>query len=442
MKLLKEKIEKLPKNAGVYIFKDRSNQIIYVGKANNLKNRVKSYFNKNISYRTKALLNEANNLEYIETKSEPESLILESQLIKKHQPKFNVLMRDDKNYFFVGITKERFPKIFITHQPRAKSQQLIATLIGPFTDGNSLKQTLKLLRRHIPYCTCLKPHKTPCLNSHINLCAGFCCIKNTTLDQNNIKDYNKNISHLKSILTGQQKNLLEGIQKEMAQTARNQNFERAAVLRDQIQAIENIFEHKLVQLPASSSRLSAQKSLSELKNLLNLKIVPKRIEGYDVANIQGLDATASMVVFINGKKSNKDYRQFKIRTKFTPDDVAMLKEVLIRRLAHSNKRDPSTKLGTNWALPNLIFIDGGLGQINTAQRILKSIKLNIPLISLAKGTNTIFIAKNIRSNKKTALRLKDLPQNSGNLILQIKDEAHRFARRYHHKLRDKIINHT
>src|SRR3989338_5776622 len=195
------KIKSASKNPGIYIF--YQNKIpLYIGKASNLKNRLQSYL-KITDFKTEALHRETDNLKIISLRSNIEALIVESKLIKELKPKYNILWRDDKNYFYVAITKEKFPKIFITHQP----QRLKADYIGPFTDGNSLKIILRLIRRFIPYCTC-KPHLRLCLNSQINNCPGYCCNKQITAIKQQITDYKKNITKIKNILTGKDKKFI------------------------------------------------------------------------------------------------------------------------------------------------------------------------------------------------------------------------------------------
>src|SRR3989344_2871609 len=194
--------QKIPSDPGVYFFRNKSGKILYVGKANNLKARLSSYFQKNQkSLKTKSLLNEASSISWNILNSETEALIKESELIKKYQPKYNVLMRDDKQYFFVAITKETYPRIFLTHQPTKNYKLSTIDYIGPFTDGAALKSVLKLLRRIFPYCTCKNTHKNLCLNARIGRCLGYCCITERQDITKKIQ-YSKNISSIKKILSG------------------------------------------------------------------------------------------------------------------------------------------------------------------------------------------------------------------------------------------------
>lgn len=438
----------IPLYPGVYIFRDKSNKIIYIGKALNLKRRLLSYFtkpepaaftgkgasNRKIQdtdlcrseriYTDKKKITGIARIEWKITGSEIEALVLESQLIKKYKPKFNILMRDDKNYFFAAVTKEQFPKIYITHQREGNCQY-----IGPFTDGSALKSTLKYLRTVFPYCTCRKTHKGKCLNAHLGRCLDYCCNKNVIA--NHPREYKKNINSIIKILKGQRKSLVKNLRAEMKKKAQKQDFEQAAELRDKIENLEKIFAHKRVIRPEKISTHSYNLS-KELKNLLSTSNSIRRIEAYDIANIQGKSATASMVVFSNGVPDKKEYRRFKIRLTERPDDITMVREVINRRLKHVKCGLSKSLHKDYWAKPDLILVDGGRPQLNVAlEEIIKN-KLNIPVIALAKKDEKIYIYR------KKPIRL---PVNSPllNLFRYLRDEAHRFARKYHHLLRDKEI---
>lgn len=322
--LPREKISQLPKTSGIYAFK-KGKKFLYIGKAANIRKRARNHFQQP-AYRDKFFINQVSNIGYIKTNSEIKALILEAELIKKYQPKYNVVWRDDKNYFYIAITKEPFPRVFITHQPKKNSNLQVPTFnfIGPFVSGRKIKQTLKELRKIYPFRTCKTLPKKPCLWYHLGQCPAPCLFKS------------------------------------------------------------------------------------------------RRIEAYDVSNIQGKDATGSMVTFINGKPDKDLYRRFKIKTphqKFGggPNDIAMLKQVLLRRFNHPE-----------WGLPDLILIDGGRAQLNAALSVTK-----IPAMALAKRRNELYM-----KNLENPILLKNLPREVFNLILQLRDEAHRFARKYHHKLRE------
>ena len=381
--------------------------------------------------RINKMLETATDLSWQETGSEIEALILESQLIKKHRPPFNIMLRDDKQYFFVGITKEEFPHIFLTHQPTKPKLStrkvgpcvwITAEFIGPFTEGASLKATLKLLKRIFPFCTCKQKHNRYCLNYHIGNCLGFCCLKNPKFTPEQKTDYKKNIKAVRDILSGKRTSVLKNLEKEMNTEGKRENFEKAIKLRNKLAQLQQVFENaKVIKELAGKEKI-----LLELQKILDMPSVPRRIEGYDISNIQGQFATGSMVVFTNGHPDKNEYRKFKIRT-VSPDqggDVAMLKEMLTRRFNHPE-----------WQFPDLILVDGGKGQLSTA---LSVIPKNISVIALSKDEkhkgHHIF-----SGTKKTAMPLSDLPDSTRNLILFVDSEAHRFAISYYRKLHRKTI---
>ena len=343
----------VPTDPGVYIFW-RTSEPLYVGKAAHLRKRVSSYFRANASGKVRQLRAEADRLEFIITQSEVEALVTEADLIKHHLPKFNVLLRDDKNYFHVAVTREDFPRIFLTHQLQKDQigrmklrQRQSVEYIGPFTSGSALKDALKLLRRAFPYCACKEQHKRPCLNSQIGRCPGYCCFSEDH-DMNSSKhkeEYASNIKNIIGILNGKKTKLLAEIKREMRIAAKKEDFSQAARLRDQIASIENIFAHKPLvhRRPAHTKQHLHWKKIERvIQTLLGISTPVRRVEGYDISNISGTHATGSMVVFINGKPDKTEYRMFKIKTIGQANDVAMHREVMRRRLAN-----------TDWPRPDL-----------------------------------------------------------------------------------------
>lgn len=403
----------VPNNAGVYFFRDKQGQILYIGKAANLKNRIRSYFNKQSeNLRVFTMLKLVKKVTWQKTDSEIEALILESGLIKKNKPFFNIKLRDDKQYFFVGITKETLPKIFITHQTHNSN----SSFVGPFTDGNALKTTMRLLRRIFPYCTCGQKHNNFCLNYHIGKCLGFCCLKNRSLKPEMRAEYQKNIKSIREVLEGKKNKLIKKLKKEMLNLGKKHNFEKAIELRDKIQKLEIVFENAKI-LHDTNRHIAAE----EIKKALKLPVVPCRIEGYDISNIQGLFATGAMVVFSDGWPDKNQYRKFKIKITGLPNDTAMLKEMLKRRFGHPE-----------WQYPDLVIIDGGKAQLNFARSVILK---KIPIIALTKNDkhqgDHIFI-----SNKETAIAINKLPPPVRNLILQVDAEAHRFAINYYRNIHE------
>jgi len=416
-----DKISGLPKSPGVYTF-NKGAKLFYIGKAANIKERVKQH---------KELLSLANQLGYIKTDSEIEALILEANLIKKYKPKYNVVWRDDKNYFYVGITKENFPQVFITHQPKLQTTnyKLQTKYIGPFVDGTALKTTLKILRKIFSYRSCKNLPKRPCLWYQLLRCPAPCLLKGSNLGKQipNLeikikKEYQKNVKNIMKILQGKKIQVIIDLKREMKMAAKSQNFERAAKIRDQTRALERILSNAKIFELQPFQAINWSQIQKTLQKILKLKYRISRIEAYDVSNIQGQEATGSMVTFINGKPEKSQYRKFKIRIAGKPNDVAMLKEILYRRINHHE-----------WPFPDLILIDGGKAQLNAALHCLMNLKFisQIKVVALAKKHNELFI-----EGQKRPILLKNLPREIFNLILQLRDETHRFAISYHHKLRE------
>jgi excinuclease ABC subunit C len=448
--LTKNKISQLPKTSGVYCFK-KGQEILYIGKAANIRERVNQHVNQH-----RKLISQATKVGYIKTGSEfaepsahltshpasqgstIEALILEANLIKKYQPKYNVVWRDDKNYFYVGLTKEDFPRIFLTH--RLTLDMRCPKYVGPFVDGKALKQTLKVLRKVFPYRTCKTLPKRPCLWHQLARCPAPCLLRNQKyggrtliLLKRRVKsECQRNVKNLLRILQGKKSQVLKNLKKEMKKLSKEESFEKAIKIRDQIKSLEKVMFHtKIFDLVEVQPRQIGKwrKIQKILQKILKTKEEISRIEAYDISNIQGKEATGSMVTFVDGLPSKNFYRRFKIKIAGKPDDIAMIKEVLSRRFKH-----------LEWGLPDLILIDGGKAQLNVALQIknekckMKNYNLKFKIISLAKKENKLFI-----ENRKKPILLKGLPREIFNLILQLRDKAHRFAISYHKKLRKKIL---
>jgi excinuclease ABC subunit C len=440
--------DELPKTSGVYSFYSK-NELIYVGKAINIKNRVKNHFNQP-SYRDDLYIEKVTKIGFLETNSEIEALILEANLIKKHQPKYNVVWKDGKNYFYVAIAQneKKNPYVFITHQPDFSSLRGVATTkqsrvraltpglprrllaprndgiqyIGPFVEGNALKKTLRFLRRVFPYYTTAKHSKNKCTYCHLDLCPG----PRVQEDKKALKNYKKNIKKLILILQGKRGAVLNSLKKEMKQLSKESKFEEAGKVRDRIVNLQQVMAHThVLENSKSESQNSKQNSTEALAKILGVEKINK-IECYDVSNIQGKFATGSMVVFTDGAPDKNLYRKFKIKLMDTPNDIAMLKETISRRLNHPE-----------WPYPDVMLIDGGKAQLNVAvnSKTQSPMPNQIPkIISIAKGRQELFI-----EGKQEPIPLKNLPQEVYNLIKQLDDEAHRFAITYHKKLRKKDL---
>ncbi len=392
----------IPQNPGVYFFKSASGKILYIGKAANLRARLRS----------RMLPKETESVSWEVLGSEAEALIREAELIKKHLPKYNVLMRDDKQYFFVGFSKAKCPKIFITHQRNRD-----ANYIGPFTEGGALRNVLKTLRRAFPYCTCRKPHKRLCLNARIGRCLGFCCVEGATGET---EKYQKNIRAVKQVLSGKNRLLARALKKEMHRLSDAKKYEEAGKIRDQIRALEKIFEHREVikqDLPTEFA-----KALRALESILRIPDIA-RIEAYDIANIGGKFAYGSMAVFADGKIQKNSYRLFKIKSVRGSNDPAMLREVIFRRLKHKE-----------WPYPQIILVDGGKAQLGAALVVGQPSKV----IAITKNKkhigDHIFI-----SGKSSPIPLSRLPEPLKNMLLMLDSEAHRFAISHYRRLHRKSL---
>lgn len=428
--LNKKGIVKLPKNLGIYVFKG-GKEFLYIGKATNIQERVKNHFQQP-GFKENIFLNKTRKIGFIKTDSEIEALILEANLIKKYQPKYNVLWKDDKNYFFVGMTKEGFPRVFITHQLKQKLEirnlKLEIKYVGPFVDGKALRQTLKTLRKVFPYPSCRKIPKKPCLWYQLKRCPAPCLLKSELGKQipnakiRIKKECQKNAKNVMKILQGKRDQVLKKLKEGMKKASKIQDFEEAARLRNQILALEKILAHAKI-FEIMFKEINWQEIQKTLQRLLKTKKEISRIEAYDISNIQGKEATGSMVTFTDGLSDKDYYRRFKIEISGKPNDIAMLKEVLSRRLRH-----------LEWGWPDLILIDGGITQLSAALKCkIQNVKCKmIKFMALAKKQNKLYV-----ENRKKPVLLKNLSREIFNLFLQLRDEAHRFAISYHKKLREK-----
>jgi len=422
----KKNLEKIPTLPGVYCFKKRK-KIFYIGKAQNLRERVKNHlYGKNWWERFIFKKKFKGEIGFAETSSEIEALILESRLIKKHQPSFNILWKDDKNYFYVAIkqNKEKIPYLCVTHQIKEKDEDPAVLYLGPFIEGSALKKVLKFLRRIFPYYHSPAHLKNKCPWCYLNLCPGpFATL--------NLKNYQKNIRHIISILKGKKDTVLKQLKKEMENLAKKQKFEEAARIRDKIFSLEQIMAHAHIIntfLPSQKLPLSQRNQWQEgillLQSLLQTSKSISKIEAYDISNLQGKFATGSLVVFENGLPNKNMYRKFKIKTQ-NQHDIAMLKEVLKRRFSHQE-----------WAYPQVILIDGGISHFNAALEIKNSFSStkDIKVISLAKKGQKIFI-----EGYKKPFSFKELPSRLYHFIIRLDKAAHFFALNYHKKLRKKDL---
>lgn len=419
--VVQEKLKKLPKDPGVYIYRNDKGRIIYVGKAINLKNRVSSYFVGDHDIKTIELVRNIADLEWIIAGSEIEALVLESELIKRYKPKFNISLKDDKNYCYIKITKEDYPRISVVRQVVDSKDEYL----GPFIDTAAVRNSLKYLRKIFPYCTCSLGPDNVCLYYHLGLCKGH--------GSKYIKpaEYQANIRGFVNFLGGQKELIMKDLTRQMKAFSRERKYEKAAEIRDRLGALERIrFEHVIEE----KRELRLDKALVDLQIALDLPNIPERIECYDISNIFGRAAVGSMVVFEKGIPKKNDYRRFEIKTVKRIDDYAMHQEIAERRF---KRLSTQTKKDDSFAkIPDLVIIDGGKGQLSSVMEIVGPLNLPTKFVGLAKRYEEL-----VTIDKSGNFKIVTLPTNSEAffLVQRIRDEAHRFAITYHRNLRSREL---
>jgi len=427
----------LPTSPGIYIFKAKDGSILYVGKAKNLRARVRSYFNKTteLSLAKQDMMRRIATIETKDAATENEALILEAMHIKKHKPPYNIVLKDDKDYSFIKIDyAQEYPTVTIVRRPKIGTKPCPPgrreKIYGPFTSAYALNENLRFLRRIFPYrkkAKALTKFETDLLQKR--------SIGPVPQSQ---AEYLDMIKRLEKIIDGQTASVKRGLKKRMQTLSCQKQYETAAKVRDQIKWLD-IFTNRQKIVSAKEyleQSVSLSASLSELQAALGLKELPRRIEGYDISNIQGQHSVGSMVVFTNAEPDKNEYRKFKIRTVKGANDFDSLAEVLKRRF----KRVDSGQLKVDsWKMPDLILLDGGKGQLSTVLKSLSTANCQLPtnhFISLAKRAEEIFQGP---SGRKINLS----PDSAGSRLLQrIRDEAHRFAQKYYHTLHSKSLKAT
>jgi excinuclease ABC subunit C len=426
---LNEKIKNIYQRPGVYLFKDKEGKVLYVGKAKNLKKRFRQYLLSD-SLKIKKLLSVAKDLEIVETKNEVEAIFKESDLIKKLNPPFNQLLRDDTRYFYLVFTNEILPKVFITHQPeKFKAKEII----GPFFEGTSLREILRIIRKEIPFCTCKEKHLRICLNTELGLCFGWCCLKNAEINNQKIKSYEQNLDLIKKILAQNletlKKSLLKKIKdilvkNEVARLARldSARLEQAQKLKQAFTAIEKLeMNQNLIKDESIFIEAETRKILLELKEVFHLRSLSHLIEVCDISHFAGKEKVGILVSFLDDIYQPHLLRKFKIKTILSPDDPRMIYEVLIRRLKHKE-----------WGFPDLFLIDGGKIQYKMAKKAIEENNLKIDILALAKPKEEVYYD----FDKK--ISLKDYPLLR-NFILSLDKKAHQLVLKYHQKERESMI---
>lgn len=450
------KLKTLPRNPGVYFHKSKTGEIIYVGKAAVLKNRVRQYFQnqRDMDVKTRALVAEIDDTDWIETESEIDALFLESEMVKRYMPRYNILLRDDKSQTFVRIDmKSEWPHVEFTRNPADDG----ADYYGPYYNGYAVKKALRYLRKTFPYYTKAPTNGRPDLDVHIGLSPK----PGTTSEQ-----YKATLRNLVRYLKGERVALVRELERDMKTAAGLQDFEAAASFRNKLNNLREL-QRRIMFGDKEFLNISKDRALSDLRDLLGLEKTPARIEGYDISHMSGTNVVASMVVFTNGVSDRANYRKFKTRIEHN-DDVYNMHETITRRFSEKNIKA--------WGMPDLLLIDGGKGQLDAALRALEERNVAVPTISIAKREEEVVIHKtrsHVDLQKVTELLNNPIPgvlvMNSGEYLIvnlhagqlnasphsknlrggsthntysdvtklfqRIRDESHRFAVSYHTVLR-------
>lgn len=381
-----------PETPGVYLMKNEKGAIIYVGKAANLKRRVSSYFTHPHDSRIEKMVSEIRAIDYEETGSALEALIREAELIKALRPPYNIKDKDDKSFLFIEITKDPIPRVILV---RGKDPEG-GKRYGPFPSASQARDAYRLLRRIFGWNTHtreeLERMKRPCLDFEIGLCPG-CCSKSFSRPA-----YKKILARLTLFLEGKRERVITSLKRAMETASKKKRYEEAGELKRELFALEHIHDIALITEDAIENSTESH-----------------RIEGYDISNIGPTATVASMVVFEGGRPRKQDYRTFKIHLE-GQNDTAMLREVLTRRFSHPE-----------WRFPDLILVDGGIPQTNAAYTLVRSLKLRIPVIGMAKGPE----------RKRTDIIGMKPGWATHDVLVRVRDEAHRFAIGFHRKVRGK-----
>lgn len=452
-------LKDLPKDPGIYFHKNTGGDIIYIGKAANLRNRVRQYFQKSRARdpKTEALVAEIADVDWMVVDSELEALFLEAEMVRRYMPRYNILLRDDKSLVYIRIDYDSdFPTVSTTRRPMDDG----ARYFGPYLSALSVRQALKLLRRAFPFATRKVPgQKRATLHYHLGLDPGL------EEGRTSLADYRANLRKLMAVIEGRRKVIERELEKDMKQFAKNLQFEEAEKRKRQLSTLRQLSQ-QVVFSDKEFLDISKDHALNELVDLLQLEAFPARMEGYDVSHQQGSDVVASMVVFTNGASNKAEYRKFKTKQNKN-DDFYNVHETIRRRLSEKNVK--------KWGLPSLVLIDGGKGQLDAAVRARDEMGYQrIPFIGLAKREEQIILQKVKRKtqNGETAQDIEvknhipysvfhiskptlhklggflqesenfitiDLPKNTNlvKLLQRIRDESHRFAVSYHSMLRSK-----
>lgn len=417
----------LPDAPGVYFHYDEAGKLLYVGKATSLKKRVGSYFTKAHDKRIAELVSKIRRIDYIQTPTVIEALVLEANQIKANEPPYNVMLLDDKSFLYLCLTNDEFPRPVLMRgfdlerlgiKPFERTLSAVAkrkfiAVYGPYVSGRSLRTALDLLRRALPWSTCYPPSESgthrACFDAQIGKCPGVCT---GAIDK---KAYRKIIKNLQLFFEGKKDRIVRSMRKEMEKAAKDGQFELAAKRRDELFALEHIQDVALITREDEPSRLPLADLDTGHINALG------RIEAYDIAHISGTSGVAAMTVFENGKPAKDEYRKFRIKSFEGSDDVRAMEEVMRRRFSHDD-----------WPVVDLLVIDGGEGQVNRVREVLTELDIKVPIIGIAKGfdrkQDRLVFDQSNQDLRRVAEAFKETLQ-------KVRDEAHRFAGAYHRVLR-------
>lgn len=437
---LQRKARELPPVPGVYLMKDYKGVVLYVGKASNLPDRVASYFvpSTDLGFKKQPLLDEVHDLDVLPCSSEWEALLAENRLIKDIHPRFNTRLTDDKSFPYLVITvREDFPRVFVTRNPsgiekdgQQAPEMRGARIFGPFTNAGALREAVSILQRVFKFRTCKldiiagdekNKYFRPCILHAIGQCTAPCA------DKIGVEAYREDVDRFVRFLGTKRTKIVREMQAEMADAAMDLDFEKAAVIRDQLKSLERLDQRGSMsegwQPESELTYVEPTKALQSLQKTLGLAEMPRCIEGIDIAHLQGGETVGSKVCFLDGKPFKNEYRRYRIRTADN-DDYASIREVVSRRYREAG--------AGHELFPEIILIDGGLGQLHAAMEALEGMDVKPPMvISLAKKEELIYVQE-----RSEPIRLSR--NNLGlKLCQQIRDEAHRFAQHYHHILRRK-----
>lgn len=429
-KFLRHNIGSVPNLPGVYIFRSGAGEILYVGKSINLRERIKSYFGKVLGPKTQDLVNKVDYFSYIVVNSEVESLLLEAFIVQKYKPKYNIELKDDKSPVYIAIIKDKYPYIATLRKTQIQKEN-IHEIFGPFISVSKVRVVLQTLRKIVPFST-HKPSKKLCFYSQLGLCnpcpSYIESIKDEKLKEDLTRKYMMNLKQLNKILKGGFAPIKKELVKRIKQESKKLNYETAMYYKERLNFIEQISQPQVAPRAYLENPMLIEdiisKELSQLKSLISRYISQprlSRIECYDVAHLGGSFATASMVTFVDGLPQKNLYRHFRIRQPRTKSDTDSLEEIAKRRI----------KLIDQIGKPDLIIVDGGRPQVSVFSRLFY--QHDIPVVGIAKGEERlVFSVKDSGSGVYKIIRIP--PGPALNLIQKIRNEAHRFARRYHHHL--------